>query len=370
MSAYRLVLVEDDEDEFLRIAAVVAEMAGSGHVLDWVNNFEEGLAIILQNEHHAYIIDQHLGEKNGVELIRLARSQGSRVPMLLLSNAEEGGIDELALEAGASDYLEKSRLSPQLLARALRYAIRQHAQHNQLEDQLHQAQQLEQIKTDRLRLAAHDLRNPLTALQGYVELLREDLYVHMSDQHRAFMDELTHGFMRMQKIVSDILSLERIESQWAQGYTAKINLADTVRSVYEFYRGKSGHNFTLMLFPEVVWVAGDSTELGEAISNLISNAVKFTPEASGRIQVSLTLNDEGVTFRVTDNGYGVPLKQQAKLFEPFYRAKSAETRKISGTGLGLYLVKRIIERHKGTILFESVPHQGSTFGFQLPVVKE
>ena len=84
MSAYRLVLVEDDEDEFLRIAAVVAEMAGSGHVLDWVNNFEEGLAIILQNEHHAYIIDQHLGEKNGVELIRLARSQGSRVPMLLL----------------------------------------------------------------------------------------------------------------------------------------------------------------------------------------------------------------------------------------------------------------------------------------------
>jgi len=77
-----------------------------------------------------------------------------------------------------------------------------------------------------------------------------------------------------------------------------------------------------------------------------------------------------VTFRVTDNGYGVPLKQQAKLFEPFYRAKSAETRKISGTGLGLYLVKRIIERHKGTIFFESVPHQGSTFGFQLPVVKE
>ncbi|MFZ4828771.1 MAG: sensor histidine kinase [Phototrophicaceae bacterium] len=370
MISYRLLLVDDDEDEFLLTKAVVKDMAGFGHVLDWVDNFEDGLAIILKNEHDAYILDYHLGAKNGVELIQLARTQGSRAPMIILTGFDTGGIDELALEAGASDYLEKWMLSPHLLARSLRYAIRQQEQHNQLEDLVQQVQQLEQAKTDMLRVAAHDLRTPLTVLHGYAELLREDLYTQMSEQHRFFLDELTNGFMRMQKMVSDILSLERIERQRAQGYTDKVNLVETVQSAYGLYHGKSGHDLSLTTAPVAVWVYGDPTELGEAISNLIANAIKYTPEASGHIQVSLMHEGENAVFRVKDNGYGVPHNMQAKLFEPFYRAKTAETRKIAGTGLGLHLVKRIIERHKGTILFESVHQHGSTFGFQIPLVKD
>ena len=370
MTTYKLLLVDDDEDEFLLTKAVVKEMAGFGHVLDWVDNFEDGITAILKNEHHAYMLDYNLGAKNGVELIRMAREQGSRAPMIILTGFDSHGIDELALEAGASDYLEKWMLSPHLLARSLRYAIRQQEQHNQLEDLVQQVQQLEQAKTDMLRVAAHDLRTPLTVLHGYVELLREDLYTQMSGQHRFFLDELTNGFMRMQQMVSDILSLERIERQRAQGYTDKVNLVDVVQSAYALYHAKSGHQLTLMIQPKRAWVYGDLSELTEATSNLIANAIKYTPEASGHVEVTLTLEGDRATFRVKDNGYGVPLNMQAKLFEPFYRAKTPETRKIAGTGLGLHLVKRIIERHKGSILFESTHQQGSMFGFHLPLLKE
>lgn len=370
MISYKLLLVDDDEDEFLLTRAVVKEMAGFGNTLDWVDNFEDGLAAVLKNEHHAYMLDYNLGAKNGVELIRMAREQGSRAPMIILTGFDSHGIDELALEAGASDYLEKWMLSPHLLARSLRYAIRQQEQHNQLEDLVEQVQQLEQAKTDMLRVAAHDLRTPLTVLHGYVELLREDLYAQMSQQHRFFVDELTNGFMRMQQMVSDILSLERIERQQAHGYTDKVNMVDVVQSAYGLYQGKSQHRLVVMIHADQAWVYGDASELLEATSNLVANAIKYTPEAHGTISITLTLQADQVIVRIQDNGYGVPLNMQAKLFEPFYRAKTPETRKIVGTGLGLHLVKRIIERHKGKILFESIHRQGSTFGFQLPLLKE
>ena len=106
-------------------------------------------------------------------------------------------------------------------------------------------------------------------------------------------------------------------------------------------------------------------QLREAVTNLISNAIKYTPPG-GTVRVRLYTETDQIAFAVTDTGVGIPAEMQAKLFHPFYRVRTRETVKIEGTGLGLYLVKGIVERHSGSMFLQSEYGTGSTFGFRLP----
>jgi len=112
-------------------------------------------------------------------------------------------------------------------------------------------------------------------------------------------------------------------------------------------------------------LVGDDALLQEAATNLISNAIKYTP-AGGEISIRLEYDGDAAIFEVSDTGFGVPQAMQPRLFEPFYRAKTRDTANIEGTGLGLHLVKSIIERHGGRVIFRSEEGAGSTFGFQIP----
>ena len=119
---------------------------------------------------------------------------------------------------------------------------------------------------------------------------------------------------------------------------------------------------------EPLAVFGDSAELHEALANLIGNALKYTP-SGGAIEARLRRDDDSALLEIIDNGYGIPEDQQDQLFQPFHRVKTRETYAIDGTGLGLYLVKRIVERHKGSVHFESTYGKGSRFGFRLLLAK-
>ena len=115
-------------------------------------------------------------------------------------------------------------------------------------------------------------------------------------------------------------------------------------------------------------MSGDPAQLREAIDNLIGNAIKYTPD-NGAVRVRLEQNAGRVIFEVKDNGLGIPDDQQERLFQPFFRASNAKASTIEGTGLGLHLVKNIIERHGGKMRFKSVVGQGSLFGFELPPMR-
>jgi signal transduction histidine kinase len=122
----------------------------------------------------------------------------------------------------------------------------------------------------------------------------------------------------------------------------------------------------LIIGYQPLWVEGDPLQLEEALNNLIHNAIKYTPD-EGSITVSISRYEELVTFRVRDTGYGIPESQQERLFQPFFRVRTQETKAIEGTGLGLHLVKNIVTRHNGHMFFQSVRGEGSTFGFDLPL---
>ncbi len=250
----------------------------------------------------------------------------------------------------------------------------QHEQGQRLELQqlYHQVRRLEQLKTDMIRIAAHDLKNPLLAITGHLELYELDRD-QLSEEHQDYLETMITSGRRMNRMIDDILSLERIE-QMAKIDAGEYTVFDIVPHVqqgvneYSKQAGAKSQTFTLHLdTPKKVEVRGDHAQLYEAITNLISNAIKYTP-TNGQVDVYLTVQDNGIMFKVEDTGYGIPEDSQSRLFQPFYRAMTSETRTIEGTGLGLHLVKNIIERHAGEMLFESVYGEGSTFGFMLPVV--
>jgi signal transduction histidine kinase len=127
--------------------------------------------------------------------------------------------------------------------------------------------------------------------------------------------------------------------------------------------------YQLELIPAVVQIQGDRYLLPETVINLITNAIKYTGEG-GHVSVKLHTENDRAVFEVEDTGFGIPEDQQANLFQPFFRAKTKETRSINGTGLGLHLVKSIIEHHRGQMRFHSIYGQGSTFGFDLPLAAQ
>lgn len=234
----------------------------------------------------------------------------------------------------------------------------------------HQVRKLEQLKTDMIRIASHDLRNPLAAVMGFLEMSHRHMKSNglVDPTLTGYVDEAMNSSLRMRKIMTDILSLERIEMAAENTNFEKFDLARLVNETFQDHQSLAkvkSQALSLETEPASAVIEGDSAQMREAIGNLISNAIKYTPDG-GKICVRLAQQPRCLVFTVEDNGYGIKESHQARLFQPFYRARSPETRDVEGTGLGLHLVKNIIERHGGTMIFKSVYQQGSTFGFELP----
>jgi len=238
-----------------------------------------------------------------------------------------------------------------------------------------QVSDLEQLKTDMIRIANHDLRNPLGAIQGYVDLINMDVKEsYESGDLERYLEQINDAADLMSKIIRDILSLERVQQSVENMDVAEVDLTSLTLDAYMYQEARAVlHQRSITLNADTrgdhIIVKGNEPFLREALGNLVSNAVKYTPQG-GNIEVSLHQEDGVAIFTVVDDGIGIPEDQQDKLFQPFFRASSKETRDIEGTGLGLHLVKQIIERHHGELIFESVYGEGSTFGFKIQVMDQ
>lgn len=228
--------------------------------------------------------------------------------------------------------------------------------------------QLEQLKTDMIRLAAHDLRSPLNVVMMHADLLLED--ETLDAIRRRAVEEIRSASGRMDRIVSDILSLQRIEAMdsTARDPISFSRLVETVAASRVDEARERNLRFTVLLPGSSVVIEADPAQLREAIDNLISNALKYTP-SGGSVTVRLVERSGHAVFEVEDTGPGIPDELQPRLFTPFFRARAVETAAVEGTGLGLHLVKNIVERHEGKMRFHSTYGRGSMFGFEIPSVR-
>ncbi|NDJ84865.1 MAG: response regulator [Chloroflexi bacterium] len=229
---------------------------------------------------------------------------------------------------------------------------------------------LEQLKSEMIRMASHDLRNPLAHISGFFEILTMELDTTFNDEQQEFVAYIRKAIKTMEDLLADILNLERAESQ-SKASWKPVDLLQLVQEVADALRGQSilkKQTYTVKTDGAAArcFALGDTTQLRQACSNLISNAIKYTPEG-GTIEVRIYTRDLQFYFEVEDNGYGIPEEQQSRLFERFFRAHIPGAESIEGTGLGLSLVKSVIEHHQGETWFKSRVGHGSTFGFWVPL---
>lgn len=320
----------------------------------------------------AELVTDVLSDPDYVPLIAATRAQIS-IPLV----SQERIVGLLNLETPRPDYFTEEvfdflKILTGRFAAAIDnsqlYQVSQQ-QLTELKDLYARVSGLEQLKTDMIRIAAHDLRNPLSAILGFSSLLGDTELPPRQLEYAKVIEKSAH---RMHKIITDILSLQRIEAMQTSAVQSIANLREIIDKSYHDHQELAqikNQNYTLHLPEGSVIVAGDAPQLKEAADNLVSNAIKYTPDG-GQVNVRLAHEDGFARVEVEDQGYGIPEEMQEHLFQPFYRARTEETRDIDGTGLGLHLVKNIIERHNGEMIFKSIYGKGSTFGFRLSLVNE
>lgn len=226
--------------------------------------------------------------------------------------------------------------------------------------------ELDEMKSEFVATVSHDLRAPLTFIRGYATMLM--MVGELNEKQQEYLERILAGIDQMGALIGDLLNLRRIEAgvgirqEPCRLGLILVEAVDTMRA-----RGAT-KGTTMRLEPTegAPTVIGDRTLLRQAVSNLIDNAVKYTP-AGGQVSVGLAVKDREAIIHITDTGIGIAPEDQVRLFEKFYRIKRRETGNIQGTGLGLALVKSIVERHKGRVWVESEVEKGSTFYIALPL---
>ncbi len=228
--------------------------------------------------------------------------------------------------------------------------------------------EIEQFKENLVSVISHELRTPMAALRGFAELL---LTRQFSEEKRREVLGIMNGeILRLNTLLDDFLDIQRLEAkQHAYHFTA-IKIEQVVRDSMEIFAFNRGpHTFPLALAEGLPTAWADSNSLRQVLANLLSNAIKFSPNG-GAITIGARLHDDSILLSITDQGVGIPPDAIAKLFGKFYRVNNAATRNISGTGLGLALVKEIITAHGGRVWVESQLGKGSTFYFTLPIAAQ
>jgi two-component system phosphate regulon sensor histidine kinase PhoR len=227
---------------------------------------------------------------------------------------------------------------------------------------------LEQMRQDFIANVSHELRTPLTVISGYLETLIDDDDESL-EAYKGLMGSMQSQTHRMQNIVSDLLLLSRLETDKSEHLGQPVDVPALIEMIREDALALSSgkHSITVEADRDL-WLRGNRDELLSAFSNLVYNAVQYTPE-NGAIRIEWSTDNTGAHFSVTDTGDGIPAQHIPRLTERFYRVDVGRSRDKGGTGLGLAIVKHVLNHHKGYLYITSELGKGSTFRCNFPKVR-
>lgn len=229
--------------------------------------------------------------------------------------------------------------------------------------------ELNELKTLMIRMATHDLNNPLATAIGFFDLMVEDMELDEREQRMASTIQRAH--QRMVNMLRELLSFAEIQPLESFGLQEPIEVNDLIHHIIDEFAAQAQqqkHSLSYKPPPTPLWVGSDRIQLHHAISNYISNALKYTP-SPGQIEVLAYGNSKRVYIEVADNGHGVAEKKRMYLFTMGFREKRPGTEQVPGTGWGLHLVKRVINKYGGDVYYRPRAEGGSIFGLWLPILE-
>lgn len=224
----------------------------------------------------------------------------------------------------------------------------------------------ERLKDEMISAVSHEMRTPLTAMLGFLEYLMDNPVEH--DQLISSLETVHKETVRLGVLIDNFLDLQTMKERVSLRDVGPVSIQPLLTEVAKLFAGdQQRHRITVTCPPDLPTVSGDENRLHQVLTNLLSNACKYSPHGS-RIELGARALTDELLIWVKDEGMGVPEEARDKVFDKFYRVDNSDSRKIGGTGLGLALVKEIIEAHGGRVWVESATGSGSTFWVSLPLI--
>ena len=309
--------------------------------------------------------------------LEVQRSHDPKDPPPLLGKilVDMNMIDQASLDQVVTEQILQLRVALQEKNQQLeeannRLELRVQERTAELQDALVKLAELAQLKSNFVANISHELRTPLTHIRGYLELLASgDLGAVNNEQYRSMMT-MQRSTDRLEKLIEDLILFSMAEHGTINLHVKTVDINQICRDLVESFQqsaSEHGHDLLYSCNQEAVTVQADREKIQWAIQQLIENAIKFTPDG-GSIRVKSERENDFVTVSVWDNGIGIPQERIQEIFEPFHQLDGSSTRKYGGTGLGLTLVKKIIEAHGSMIRVGSIPGKSSCFEFMLRIV--
>jgi signal transduction histidine kinase/FixJ family two-component response regulator len=292
------------------------------------------------------------------------------VVLPLVINRESIGILGLAKKRKSGTFTRSDVELLSVLASQAAIAIQNARLFTDIRAAYENLQQLDRLKSEFVSNVSHELRAPLHTIGGFVQLLLDGKVADQATQTEC-LETVYRQTQHLTRLIDDLLDVSRIEAGHMQLNKAPTQMHDVIKEVVKELQPlaiQKHVSLTDQTTENLPLVLGDAQRLGQVVRNLVHNAIKFTPE-NGRITVSSTSSADQIVIAVEDNGTGIPAEAMSHLFERFYQVDGSSTRRVGGTGLGLYISRQLVTAHGGSIWVDSEPGVGSTFRFSVPCDK-
>jgi signal transduction histidine kinase len=373
------VLIIDDEmgpRESLRM------LLKPNYQVHTADNVELGLQLLQEKQPDVIVMDIRMPGTNGIDGLRKIREIDTQLSVIMLTGFGALETAQEALRLGANDYINKPFDAAKMREVISRNIERTRAHRKSLEaaeeiKELNQRLMGELAQKERLASLGqasaefvHDLSNPLTIVWGYVQILAKKLeqsnYGNGSGEATSSSKELNIIEQNV-RLCRDLLTMWQSYGSTRGTKPNPISISQIVREVVKSSGGmavENGVELNCNICDSECTILGEPTQLTRAIQNVIMNAIQASAEKKGSVAVSCMEKDFYADIRVEDTGYGIPAEQMSRIFDPYFTTKQGK----SGTGLGLYITKKVIDDHQGSIKVESTPQIGTAFTLRLPLV--
>jgi signal transduction histidine kinase len=377
----RVLLVEDDEDDYILIRDLLSQIQERKYVLDWVKSYEQALTKMSYDDSHVCLMDYRLGAHDGLEVLRKARERGAHMPVIFVTGREDYHVDMHAMKSGALDYLVKSQLSGPLLDRSIRYAIERWRSEEELRSAYEEMETRVQERTADLASAnaalqrsaeeiklfaysiAHDLKNPVSAIHGLVKRLAEQSASSLDEKGKEYCRHILRSSEQIVELVEKIYTY--ISAKESPLSIETIALKEVIQAIREEFDNQINERRIEWFEPESApQIQVDKLALLRIFRNLVENALKYGGEKLSEIRVGYRDEGDFHVISVRDNGAGLQDLDSEKIFSVFVRSRDAKS--VKGAGLGLAIVKELVMLHKGKVWAEPGREAGATFFVSFP----
>jgi two-component system sensor histidine kinase/response regulator len=358
----RVLLVDDDEDDYLIIKQMFASMKSSPFILEWISDSKTAIKAIKESRHDAYLVDYRLDALTGLDVLRKVNAFDRPEPFILLTGVGDRDIEFESIQLAASDYIVKRGLNAEVLSRTLYYAL------GRKEIERHKIEQLIEInnsKDEFISIASHQLRTPATAVKQYVSMVLDGYMGEITEKQRATLQRAYDGNERQLTIVNDLLKVAQIDAGGMELVINEVDVSSAVTRAVEDLRQivEERQQKLVVTIEEGLHASIDENSIRMVIDNLIDNASKYS-QPGGEVTVELTRSVNDFKLKVKDEGVGVSMPD--RLFQKFSRIDNPLSTEVGGTGLGLYWARSIARMHKGDLFYQPNQPKGSVFTLSIP----